>query len=168
MIPQDEVVRSSAELMSVVELQEWLGQLDPVKLEQMNQSDRANSRRLIRAIRLVCGKQGRLQKVLLVGSDGDDIKGARLRTGWSYFVPLAKIQSSILQRVVEPRLTVERSKKSKRLLALKLSSTPVLTTLSTENHSVSRGKISATECQQLWALHEFQYAKRQLTWWNKN
>ncbi|MCA9373447.1 hypothetical protein KC921_05145 [Candidatus Woesebacteria bacterium] len=171
MIPQDEAVRSSAELMSAVKLQEWLGQLDPVKLEQMNQSDRANSRRLIRAIEIAMWKARQTaESVAVVGSDEDDIKWSQVENEVELLtVPLAKIQSSILQRVVE-RFDGGALQEVERLLALKLpSSTPVLTTLGVpEITQYLEGKISATECQQLWALHEFQYAKRQLTWWNKN
>ena len=173
MIPQDE--RCSKQCWNwcqLQKLQEWLGQLDPVKLgadEPVWSSELQEG--WLGPLRLLCGKQGRLQKVLLWSEVMRMISsGARLRTRWSYFiVPLAKIQSSILQRVVE-RFDGGAPKKSRGLLALKLpSSTPVLTTLGcTGNHQYLEGKISATECHTTVALHEFQYAKRQLTWWNKN
>lgn len=110
------------------------------------------------------------ESVAVVGSDEDDIKWSQVENEVELLtVPLAKIQSSILQRVVE-RFDGGALQEVERLLALKLpSSTPVLTTLGVpEITQYLEGKISATECQQLWALHEFQYAKRQLTWWNKN
>lgn len=45
---------------------------------------------------------------------------------------------------------------------------PIFTTLGfSEISQYLHHKISAVDCQQLWALHEHQYAKRQLTWWKR-
>lgn len=170
MIPQDESVRKRTESLSVGALQEWLGQLNPDKLKRLNQSDRANSRRLIRAIEVAMWKTKRTTEgATVVGNDADDIKWSLVQNKVDLLTaPLAEIQNSIVQRVTE-RFEGGAVQEVERLLAQKLpSSTPVLTTLGVaEITQYLEEKTSATECQRLWALHEFQYAKRQLTWWKQ-
>lgn len=237
-VPPNDEVRKRAEQMSVGDLQEWLGEVDHERLAMMNQSDRGNKRRLVRAIEVGIvdnqilnridwfGSEQRvnefseensweilnqtpilkpsplrgLQQVRVfssarVGSSvrdnvklnqaGNDDRHSRsyapespvLHDGdidWFRIKPaivsvsadLDLIKEKIEKRVKE-RFENGAIGEVKRLLSLDLSPTlPVMTTLGVpEITSYLKKEISAKECQKLWSLHEFQYAKRQLTWW---
>lgn len=161
-LAQDSSVRSRAEVMSVEQLQAWLKQVNHDRLQQMNESDRANPRRLVRAI-----------EVELAEKSADTTESST-ESQWSQVhcetelltLPLDQLEANIAQRVRE-RFTTGAVDEVKQLLALDLpSGRPVMTTLGVpEIRQFLAGEISAEECQALWSLHEFQYAKRQLTWW---
>ncbi len=167
-IPQDLTMRRKAENMSVADLQRWLAEIDSARLEQMNDSDRENSRRLLRAIEVATWQKKH--------GSGSLTKSTNSPMLWSQVdnhvelvtAPLELIEKRIKQRV-EKRFASGAIQEVKNLLKLKLpASAPVLTTLGVpEIRSYLNGEISAENCQQLWALHEFQYAKRQMTWWKK-
>lgn len=169
-IPQDSIVRRKAENMLVADLQLWLAEIDPGRLDQMNESDRENPRRLIRAIEVETWRKQN------EGSSTVGLKPSDSVVVWSQVdnqvelvsAPLELIEKRIKQRV-EKRFASGAIKEVENLLKLNLpASAPVLTTLGVpEIRSYLNGEISAEKCQQLWALHEFQYAKRQLTWWKK-
>lgn len=55
-VPPNPEIRAKAEVMSAVELQEWLRSLSPKELDSMNQSDRSNPRRLVRRIENLLSK----------------------------------------------------------------------------------------------------------------
>lgn len=192
-VSPNEEIRTKAEGMSVEGLQEWLASLDKERLERMNESDRANRRRLIRAIEIAVSNRRTLREpqgdsVMVTppttGSNhgarghGDPSTALRMTQDdsddWSAIKPqtilvsadLETIRSNIEQRVAD-RFINGAVDEVKNLLALNLPpSAPVLKTLGvSEISQFVDGQLSAEECQQLWALHEFQYAKRQLTWW---
>ena len=169
-VPQDLTIRCKAENMLVADLQQWLAEIDSSRLEQMNDSDRENSRRLTRAIEVETWlKQNKK-------SSTDRLKPSDSAVAWSKVenqveflsAPLELIEKRIEQRV-EKRFASGAIQEVENLLKHKLpASAPVLTTLGVpEIRSFLNGEVSAENCQKLWALHEFQYAKRQLTWWKK-
>lgn len=162
-------VRARAERMTVEQLQVWLQQLDEERFLQLNQSDRNNRRRLIRAIEISLA-QAKQQKIIptqmvepekLVWSKVDN-QIIQLTA------PLSVLETKIKTRVKQ-RFFGGAVGEVKALLELKLeSASPALSTLGVpEITKYLDGQFSAQETINLWALHEFQYAKRQITWWKK-
>lgn len=169
-IPQDEDFRIDAQKMSVEELQQKLNGIDANRLEQMNESDSENPRRLIRAIEVAVWYQKyRGSSLLQTGSTESSIAWRKIDNQVEFLsAPLETIKERIEQRVAK-RFTSGAIQEVQKLLDLHLpTSAPVLTTLGVpEITQYLEGTLSSEACQQLWSLHEFQYAKRQLTWWKK-
>ncbi len=163
-VPPNPEIREKAEKMSVRQLQNWLKEVDKEKLARMNQSDKNNPRRLIRAIEIASTPlPSRIS----------------LKTQWqrkfdyqmiSVFPDnLDQLKVKIRKRVIG-RLNNGVVEEVKHLLRLDLSPTSqVMTTLGVpEMRQFLIGKLTKAELIDLWALHEFQYAKRQLVWWRKH
>ena len=169
-IPQDEDFRIDAQKMSVEELQQKLNGIDANRLEQMNESDSENPRRLIRAIEVAIWYQKHGGSSLLQsGLSEPPIAWSKVDNQMEFVsAPLEIIKERIEERVAK-RFTSGAVQEVQNLLKLHLpENSPVLTTLGVpEIKQYLEGSLSEQECQQLWALHEFQYAKRQLTWWKK-
>jgi len=192
-VPPNPVLRAKLELLSLKELQTELSRVDSNRFNQMNQSDKANKRRLIRAVEVVMpslacpAKRGSkhrhhpsiqtsLKLLLDRQAQGDTFGQAKDDTDWTKVrvekmfltAPLTELEQRIKLRVVE-RFSGGAVEEVKILLGLKLISTsPVLFTLGVpEISKYLTKKLSAQETIDLWALREFQYAKRQLTWWKK-
>jgi len=160
-VPPNEEVRKKAEQMSVEELQEWLGVVDPERLAKMNDSDRGNPRRLIRAIEV--GIDGSVVK----HDDDANIDWSRIKPNTIFVSAGLDIIKEKIEKRVKERFENGAIEEVKWLLSLNLSPTlPVMSTLGVpEISKYLQGEISAEDCQALWSLHEYQYAKRQLTWW---
>ncbi len=169
-IPQDEDFRIDAQKMSLGELQQKLNGIDANRLEQMNESDSENPRRLIRAIEVAIWYQKHGGSSLLQsGLSEPPIAWSKVDNQMEFVsAPLETIKERIEERVAK-RFTSGAVQEVQNLLKLHLpENSPVLTTLGVpEIKQNLEGSLSEQECQQLWALHEFQYAKRQLTWWKK-
>ena len=169
-IPQDEDFRIDAQKMSLGELQQKLNGIDANRLEQMNESDSENPRRLIRAIEVAIWYQKHGGSSLLQsGLSEPPIAWSKVDNQMEFVsAPLETIKERIEERVAK-RFTSGAVQEVQNLLKLHLpENSPVLTTLGVpEIEQNLEGSLSEQECQQLWALHEFQYAKRQLTWWKK-
>lgn len=169
-IPQNSIIRHKAENMLVEDIQLWLAEIDPGRLDQMNESDRENPRRLIRAIEVETWlKQHKVSSTVGFKPSDSDVVWCQVENQVELLsAPLELIKKRIIQRV-EKRFASGAIQEVENLLKHKLpASAPVLTTLGVpEIRSFLNGEISAENCQKLWALHEFQYAKRQLTWWKK-
>lgn len=182
-VPPNEEVRKKAEGMSVEELQEWLKKVDSQRLAKMNESDRGNPRRLVRAIEVGIGRPSINRVLNKKGFEiadqiwNDDIFTQHdLPINWSRMkakIIFVSADLDLIKEKIEKRVKERFEKGSidevRWLLSLKLSPTlSVLTTLGVpEITKFLQGEISAKECQKLWSLHEYQYAKRQLTWWKK-
>ncbi len=220
--PPNNEVRKKAEQMAVGDLQKWLDEVNPERLAMMNESDRSNNRRLVRAIEISLVENAMSKESIRSGDRkiaderseqqswkmltpilsgqhdeknvglkmedqacNDDMHNRHYLLGslvshdwnmeWSKIKPetvfitadLDLIKEKIEKRVKE-RFENGAIDEVKWLLSLNLFPTlPVMTTLGVpEISSYLKGEILAEECQKLWSLHEFQYAKRQLTWWN--
>ena len=170
-IPQDEDFRIEAQKMSVEELQQKLKGIDANRFKQMNESDSENPRRLIRAIEVAIWQQKhRGSSLLQFGSTESPIVWSQVNNQMEFVsAPLETIKERIAERV-HKRFASGAVEEVKNILTLNLPNTSqVLTTLGVpEIMQYLEGTLSAEECQQLWALHEFQYAKRQVTWWKKH
>lgn len=166
-VPPNDALREKAAAMSVSQLQDWLSEENPNILASMNESDRANKRRLIRQIEIaVFAKDA---STLTVKKPVQTTDWTQLKTETVLLTrTLDELQTNITKRVAE-RFEQGAVAEVEKLLASSVSATaPVWTTLGIpEIKQFLANDLSATECKQLWALHEFQYAKRQLTWWRK-
>lgn len=161
-VPPNPQLRHDLEKLRVDQLRARLIELDPNKFISLNQSDRANKRRLIRAIELISLWKEEDETPFnpdCIGTQGDML---------FLTAPLAEIEDKIKQRVAE-RFASGAVSEVQRLIDLRLpSSAPVLSTLGVpEISTYLQKKMTTQECLALWALHEYQYAKRQLTWWKK-
>lgn len=161
-IPRNIDLRERMEESSVSKLQTELEKIDKKHFSKLNQSDRNNPRRLIRAIE----KAEFLQKA---GKVADDNKKTASRTlSFLKLAPLSQIEKKIKKRVQE-RLDAGVITEVEKVINTGKFSKQVMNTLGwQEINQYLDGKIDIKELKELWALHEYQYAKRQLTWWKKH
>lgn len=167
-VPPNEDVRRTAEKLSVSELSEWLFKVDPEALVQMTDSDVDNPRRLVRAIeKTLWTKRYFAPKSMEENQYKNPLSECEIIT-FGMQLPLETIQEKIMQRVCErfELGAVAEVKKLERIC--ENSNAPVFSTLGVpEISEFLSGELTQAECQNKWALHEFQYAKRQLTWFRK-
>lgn len=166
--PPNPEVRAKAESMSVAELQSWLGELDMDSLAALNESDRANPRRLIRAI----------ERELWVPTADKQSFGEKLSQHIQHFFGLKTTKEDLELRVhdrVVARLengAVGEAQALEATLAeggVALSSIPAHTTCGLrEALAYGSGEIDRATCVELWTKRELSYAKRQDTWWKKH
>ena len=158
-VPQNKDVRLSLEGKTVKELADVLASVDPDRWNAMNNSDKHNPRRLIRAIEVAEWKSGR-------GMEGDPVQ--RFDACW---IGLRTAQSMLKERIasrVRARFeggAVEEVKHTGEVASfLPANSTLGLSTL----RAYIRNELNAEEAQRVWALEEIQYAKRQMVWFARN
>lgn len=169
-IPQDQKFRKQSQIMSVEELRQKLNKIDVNRLDQLNESDRENPRRLIRAIEVAVWYQKYGGSSLLQsGSTESPVVWSQVDNQMEFVSSSLKIIEERIEQRVQKRLTSGAIQEVRDLLKLNLpENSQVLTTLGVpEISQYLEGSLSADDCQKLWSLHEFQYAKRQLTWWKK-
>lgn len=158
-------IRNKAESMNVTELQAWLKKLDPHALDLLNESDRANSRRLIRAIERVLWQHKNPSVVAAPSTHTQEFIGLRTTK--------ENLAQRIRQRVIQ-RLKLgvvnEVTRLEARLeeLGTPLAKIPARSACGLrEVLAFSRGEIDRSLCIELWTQRELAYAKRQDTWWKK-
>lgn len=143
-IPPNVALRKKLDTSSVANLQKKLSMVDPMKFDQMNASDRSNPRRLIRAIE-VAGKifpqSTPTYDALWIGLTGQ----------------LSVLRQRIYQRVAR--------RWNDALRELRNDLPPILGTRSLLAYT--KGEITKEKALHIWADAEFQYAKRQMTWFKK-
>lgn len=154
-------VRAKAKQMTVRALQDWAAQVNPERFEQMNRSDRYNPRRLIRVIEIGLAEPpeqappaaaDQLEQ-LYVGLEDDLILIER------------RIQRRAEQRLAEGALT-EVQALMNQVDQASVRHLPALTTLGVESlASYLVGEIDRETALERWVLHEVQYARKQLQWW---
>jgi tRNA dimethylallyltransferase len=151
-------IRQRAYQLSVTQMQNWLKELSFEEFENMNNSDRNNPRRLIRKIEVLLSndpietKQKTQKNInhLKIGLTVNlDELQARINTRVKKRFDQGAIHevSSLVNQYPEkdfPATTATGFKEVKKYL---------------------EGKIEETQCLDTWSLREFQYAKRQITWW---
>ena len=166
-IPPDDNVRFAAENMTVAEIQAWLQKVNPTDFASLNDSDRQNPRRLVR----------KLEIAIFQKTQGENLTKNELITTAEhvYLQPkfnLEDLPEKITRRVKErfANGAVEEVKAVISRNAEVLSSKQWLSRMPLGFTEIARylaAEISAEECQELWALHEWQYAKRQMTFLKK-
>ncbi len=162
-IPPSDEVRQRAEGMSVGQLQDWLIEVDDERFDQMNQSDRNNPRRLVRAIEICLASS----EQLVVSSFSSELSiDDVFKIG--LIDSLENIEQKIKQRV-EERFENGAIDEVKNLVKHWGQVNDAIKTATgvREIKSYLDGEIDKEECLKLWSLREFQYAKRQITWWKK-
>jgi tRNA dimethylallyltransferase len=163
----DQEVREKAESMNLKELQAWAKKVNLARFSQLNRSDLHNPRRLIRVIEV--GLAVEKEQVKDIESDEkNNLNLEHIYLGLTQ--DLEKIKQKIIQRVKD-RLDSGAIEEVKNLQKKYDDwSLPALSSLGvSEVSQCLNDLISEDELRELWALHELQYARRQLTWWrNKN
>lgn len=157
-IPPNEELRAMAQTLSVEELQQLLEKLDSSRLSQMNNSDRNNPRRLVRALEIAGA--GQQSTTHLVDSPYRQIYIC-LTASLDFIIPkiTQRVEKRLTEGVVE-EVKVLREKYGERLCE------HVITTLGFEHiEQLISGAISPEQAVHDWSLAEKQYAQRQLTWW---
>lgn len=154
-VPKDKKLREMLGKKGVEELFSILSVEDPVKAASLNQSDRKNPRRLIRAIevasqKLLQSKSKKLQAdVLFVGLKADK----------------KTLEKRIKLRVAK-RLRQGFEKEVEKLIRLGVGwETQAMQSLGYKQWgSYVKGKISKAQARNQWAGEEMKYAKRQMVW----
>lgn len=159
-VPPSQDIRDKAAKMNFEQLQSWTQEVAPEKFEHMNNSDRNNPRRLIRAIEIATGTPETTTTQALPS----DVRILKL----GMQVELDELEEKIKSRVQERFDSGALPEVSHVLDLCAESDLQVCSTLGVKDIAqFLSGEISQEECLQLWSLHEFQYAKRQYTWFRK-
>lgn len=159
-IPPNMQLRSALYHYSIDQLQNVLLSLSPEIYKGLNNSDRNNPRRLIRKIEVA--KAGITPKnTNISGNSANLIIGVRNE--------LNTIQKSISHRV-EERILDGFLKEVQSLLEQGVSwNMPSMSSLGyAQMKGVLEGTKKLSTAIEQWKMKEFQYAKRQLTWFKKN
>lgn len=164
-VPKNDSLRKNLEGKSPSELFEILAQLDPIKAGSMNSSDRANPRRLVRAIEIAQWKMdlGRRPPGLLARREKRDILFIGLKAS-------KEIISEKIDKRVDKRVKQGLEKEIKNLLSSGVSwnhqSMSSLGYRQWKNYF--EGLKTRNEVFEDWKKEEKRYARRQLTWFKKD
>ena len=161
-IPPNEHLRSELAGYSVTELQDKLHQVGPQKLTSMNESDRANSRRLTRAIEICDYRESHPERALAsrMGNSDSTIIGLRYYDDSNY-------RSTIKARV-RARLAAGAAQETKRLLSQYGEHIQSLSAIGYRSLiAYVKGEASEAEMVDRWVADELAYAKRQIVWFKK-
>ena len=158
-IPPNQKVRAAAEEMSLGELQKWLETIHKEKFLSLNNSDKNNPRRLVRAIEIATGtstdETAQLPENITVTTYGMQLS-------------LAEVEQKIMQRVEQRFCTGVVSEAENLSKICLIKDLTVCSTLGLQELTdFIAGRIDAEQCKVNWALREYQYAKRQLTWFKR-
>ena len=161
-ISPDKKLRRQLEKLTLEKLQNKLQRLNPQRFNIMNQSDRANPRRLIRAIEVV--KFAKLHK-------GDSLPYGKESPYQTLRIcltaPLKEIDRRIENRVTD-RIKQGLEQEVKTLVKKYGWSSILSTTIAYQEwRPYLENKIPLAKVVETWTIHEKQYARAQLTWFKK-
>ncbi len=166
-VPPNEELRASVVESSVADLQDRLRQAAPERLEQMNNSDKNNPRRLIRALEVATTTGSSTSVFQNTFSVERPIQTLTMGVRDDLEKLCAKISQRVLERF-EHGAEVEVSRVLEKIAAGELVQKPVISTLGfKELAAYSAGEVEKTIALEQWAQRESQYVKRQLTWFKK-
>ncbi len=167
-VPPNPELRNRLESLSLEELQASLVALDQEKFDSLNNSDVNNPRRLIRAIE-VSQAQAEVPPLRPTTTNPLAVFFATLsQLSLGLRDEPALILQRIQQRVLDRFANGAQSEVETLMKKYPDWSLPAFSATGVkEIRAYLEGKISAEECIEHWTLSEFQYAKRQLTWWKK-
>lgn len=166
-VPPDDNVRFAAENMTIAEIQAWLQKVSLADFASLNESDRQNPRRLVRKLEIAIFRKTHGEDLVKTEST-KKIEHVYLQPKFSLDDLPEKIFERVKTRFVKGALEEVRAVIGKN--AEVLSSKQWLSRMPlgfTELARYLAEEITADECQKLWALHEWQYAKRQMTFLKK-
>ncbi|NMC36534.1 tRNA (adenosine(37)-N6)-dimethylallyltransferase MiaA [Candidatus Beckwithbacteria bacterium] len=159
-VPINRKLRKKLDQLSVDKLQKRLQKSNKNKWQQMNNSDRNNPRRLIRAIEISNSKVQDYNSKLVTNSKlpNYDLLWIGLKTNKE------KLEQNIKKRVKE-RIKQGAEDEVKKLLKQGYSwDLPSMSAIGYRDfRPYIEGKQNLEETIRLWTLHELQYAKRQMT-----
>lgn len=157
-VPPNDELREKAKKLSLSQLQQWLQGINSDKFKQMNNSDRNNPRRIVRALEISLGVPTAEEKYLLQHP-------YHLQT-FGLSAELEQLEARVKSRVQKRFDTGVIDQVQQIISECKNTQLPVCSTLGfSDIQAYLAATISKEECIKDWALHEYQYAKRQLTWW---
>jgi tRNA dimethylallyltransferase len=157
----NQTLRKTLSKLSVEDLQEKLQGLDTKKFTSLNQSDKSNPRRLIRAIEILTNTS--TKKPIYLGMQ------RRATFRWVGLKPnLNILEKNVRQRVLK-RLKNQAENEVAALTKLKLSKeSPISTALGLYLvQEYLDKKITKDNLIDSWVKTDINYAKRQLTWFKK-
>lgn len=165
-VPADWKLRMTLEGKSVVELQNILKHLGEKMLTRMNESDRANPRRLMRKIEIAEATQRSLKKP----DRWEHLPLLQVHEKIGFMFSSLEECRRILKKRVGQRLAQGALKEVKALLAEGYTKNdPGLHTIGcTQLISYCKGACSLEEATEKWLNAEVAYAKRQLTFMKKD
>lgn len=161
-IPPNDQVREQAEQSTLSELQEWLARINQDKWLELNNSDRHNPRRLVRAIEIALAQTADSHQTEPVHALPSPLVTIGLDDAFTH------IEARIKQRVVE-RFAAGAAAEVEKLQDQALPSTaPIFSATGVKVLlGFNRGEVDMNTVIDTWARQERQYAKRQLTWYQK-
>ncbi len=170
-IPKNESLRNSLEHFDAVSLQKKLVEIDEKRFLAMNESDRKNPRRLVRAIEIAQFLKSEKPMSVI------DKKNEKINVKDVLYVGLTASKEILFSRIkarVQERIANGMFFEVEKLLEKGYS--PTLPSMSATGYRLlmsndklqilNRSQISQEVINQ-WVQEEFQYAKRQLTWFKK-
>lgn len=150
-IPPDADARIRWNLRSVPELQQELVAIDPKHFTNMNQSDRSNPRRLIRALEITAwGKK----------YGASVVQGSRYDRYW---IGLRRTEDDLKRRITD---RVKDRWDHGALDEARRFPTAIATGMKPMKRYLT-GEATAGEAQGQWVREEVSYAKRQMTWFRR-
>lgn len=157
-------LRKQLDLKTVNEFRKMLHALDPKSLASMNDSDRANPRRLMRRIELAHSKHPPQSSSPNSLFDQFDTKIIGLK-----FQNVENLKNQVVRRV-EERLRLGALQEVETLLKKKyLETDPGLKTIGYKQLiDYLKGRISKDDAIEMWITNEVQYAKRQFVFMKKD
>ncbi len=159
-VPPNTALRAEAATSTAAELYEQLARTAPSVAQMLNNSDKHNPRRLVRALERVQAAAQEVEKTEeLPFNYTGKIIGLRR--------PLEATEAAIKQRVLD-RFAATACNEVAAALQRNPSEQAVATLGFAECAAFLAGEVSRDECLRQWQLSELQYAKRQLTWWKRN
>lgn len=162
--PQNISLRQWASSVDVATLQNRLVEMDRIRFEQMNDSDRYNPRRLLRAI-----EQAEHVKKYAPIQPNEDASQV-LRKWYGVTAENDVLQNRIARRVefriAHGALEEVKSVENIQMLHPEL---PIFSTLGFQLCAAFNAReIPLNELIERWTRQEVQYAKRQITWWKSH
>ena len=160
-IPPDKKLRGELEKLPVVELQDRLEKINLGRFASMNDSDKRNPRRLIRAIEVSTLKGYKGQKV----KRSENINTLHIALTAPFDIIDKRIEDRVWQRIEQGVEQEVRGLVKKYGWDSALRLTIGYKEWRTQNDL--SGQCSIEEVIKSWITHEKQYARRQLTWMAK-
>lgn len=161
-VPPDEELRSDLELLTTQELQKKLKELGLGKFNSLNESDRNNPRRLMRAIEVIVNK-----------NDSKEANKPLFNKNEILIIGLETSMDNLRRRInmrVKERISEGAREEAQRLFNEYENLSPQLKVANgyCQIFEFLKGKISWDEAVEQWNTADYQHAKAQMTWFKKD
>lgn len=162
-VPPNPELRQELEALDREQLQDRLQQADSSRWSQMNPSDKANPRRLIRAIEVAKAPKAKSNLEPVIPEDQQIWIGLKFA---NTNLAVAQISQRVENRV-EAGFDNEVRRIYQNYKAEQLP--PALTALGYQTwHAYQQGRLDISQAKKLWIRAEVKYHKRQLTYWQRH